>query len=361
MATTASASQSSRPPRKRLATLIGACCAVMILILGMAAAAVPWLFSTNALRQEVIAQIRHMTGLVAISQGRAVFVVLPQPHISIENIRFSDPSGALRIDAEYLKGYLGVVAILRGRLEIASATLGEPKMVIDLDGHPMPSDSAIGRAANAKSASAQATSADEARLGAVSLVNGSARLTNSRGEGDTLIDAINVTVDWRKLGSAASVVGTARFRGQSAGIDAFVDRPADLLRGGRSPVRLKVDGPALTLSAEGDLSSAPTTQFIGRIAASAPSLRQLIETGGYFVQLPAPFLNFALVSDAVISASGASFSSLHLKLDGNEYEGALAVMMGANKPSVSGTLAASQLSLRPFLADLPPALGHDGQ
>jgi AsmA protein len=354
--TTASA---SRP--KRLTGLIGGFCAFAF-FLGAGAAAVPWLFSTNALRHEIIAQIRQMTGLVAISEGRAVFVVLPEPHVSIENIRFSDPSGALRIDAVYLKGYLRVASLLRGRLEIASATLGEPKMVIDLDGHPMPPDSVIGRAVNAKSASSQATSADETWLGVVSLVDGGARVTNSRGQGDALIEAINVALDWRKLGSAASVAGTARFRGQSANITAVIDRPAELMRGEQSGVRLKVEGPALTLSAEGALTNAPAAQFIGRINASAPSLRQLVETGGYFVALPAPFRDFALASDASISASNASFSNLHFQLDGNEYEGALAVIMGENnKPIVSGTLAASQLSLRPFLANLPPALGRDGQ
>ncbi len=355
MVTTASPSRSQR----FTGLMVGFC--AFALLLGAAATAVPWLFSTNALRHEIIAQIRQMTGLVAISQGRAVFVVLPEPHISIENIRFSDPSGALRIDADYLKGYLRVASLLRGRLQIASATLGEPKMVIDLDGHPMPPDSTIGRAVNAKSATPQATSADEARLGVVSLVNGGARLTNGRGEGDALIDAINVTLDWRKLGSAASVAGTARFRGQSANIEAVIDRPTELMRGEQSGARLKVEGPSLTLSAEGALTSTPTAQFIGRISASAPSLRKLVETGGYFVALPAPFLDFAVESDASVSASNASFSNLHFQVDGNQYEGALAVLMGESKPIVSGTLAASQLSLRPFLANLPPALGRDGQ
>lgn len=355
MVTTASPSRS----QQFTGLMVGFC--AFALLLGAAATAVPWLFSTNALRHEIIAQIRQMTGLVAISQGRAVFVVLPEPHISIENIRFSDPSGALRIDADYLKGYLRVASLLRGRLQIASATLGEPKMVIDLDGHPMPPDSTIGRAVNAKSATPQATSADEARLGVVSLVNGGARLTNGRGEGDALIDAINVTLDWRKLGSAASVAGTARFRGQSANIEAVIDRPTELMRGEQSGARLKVEGPSLTLSAEGALTSTPTAQFIGQISASAPSLRKLVETGGYFVALPAPFLDFAVESDASVSASNASFSNLHFQVDGNQYEGALAVLMGESKPIVSGTLAASQLSLRPFLANLPPALGRDGQ
>ncbi len=360
MAQMATIASSSPPPRKRITAVITGVAALVILI-GATIAAVPWLFSTSILRNEIIAQIRQMTGLVAVSQGRAVFVVLPQPHISIDNIRFADPSGALRIDADYLKGYLRVSSLLRGRLEVASATLGSPQMVIDLDGHPMPSDSAIGRAANAKSASPQATSADEARLGVVSLVDGSARLTSKLGDSDVLIDAINVTLDWRKLGSAASIAGTARFRGQSADIAADIARPTELLRGEQSALSLKVEGPALSLSAEGNLASSPKAQFSGRIVASAPSLRKLVETGGYFVELPAPFENFALRSDASIGASNASFSNLRLDLDGNEYEGALAVIMGEDKPILSGTLAASQLSLRPFLANLSPALGRDGQ
>lgn len=358
MATTASISS---PPPQRRATKWIAAFGFIVIFLSMTIAAVPWLFSTNVLRNEIIAQIRRMTGLIAISQGHAVFVVLPQPHISIDNIRFADPSGALRIDASYLKGYLRVAALLRGRLEIASATLGEPEMVINLDGHPMPSDSAIGRAANAKSSSPQATSADEARLGVVSLVDGSARLTNSSGDSDLWIDAINATLDWRKLGAPASLTGTARFRGQSANIAAIVQHPTDLLRGEQSALSLRIDGPALSLSAEGNLASSPKAQFTGRILASAPSLRKLVETGGYFVELPAPFQGFALTSDASIGASSASFSNLRLQLDGNEFEGALAIIMGQDKPILSGTLAASDLSLRPFLVDLSPAVGRDGQ
>ncbi|MGO9673555.1 MAG: AsmA family protein [Methylocella sp.] len=351
---------SSPPPRKRVAGLLGIL-AFGVILAGMAAAAAPWLFSTNVLRREILAQIRQTTGLVAISQGHGVFVVLPQPHISIEDIRLAEPSGALRIDAKYLKGYLRVASLLRGRLEIASATLGEPQIAVDLDGRPMPPDSAIGRAAQAKSSSPQADVADEARLGVVSLIDGSARLTSRIGHMDVLLDAINVTVDWRKLGSAAGVAGTMRFRGQSADIAAIVERPTELLRGEPSSLNLKINGPALSLSAEGTLASAPGARFVGRFVAAAPSLRKLVETGGYFVELPAPFEDFALNSDANISADSASFSNLHLQLDGNNYEGALAVIMGEKRPVLSGTLAADSLSLRPFIANRTPALGRDGQ
>jgi AsmA protein len=350
----------STPPGNRLSRAVAALAACVIIV-AMTAAAVPWLFSTIMLRDEIVTQIRQMTGLVALSQGRAVFVVLPEPHISIDDIRLADPSGALRIDARYLKGYLRVSALLRGRLEIASATLGEPEMVIDLDGHPMPPDSAIGRAANAKSASPQATSADEARLGVVSLVDGKARLKRRSGASDVLIDAINVTLDWRTLGAAASIMGTVHFRGQTADVAAVIARPGELLRGEQSALSLKIKGAALSLLAEGNLASTPRPQYAGRIVASAPSLRKLVETGGYFVDLPAPFEDFDLSCDASLGVASASFSNLHLQLDGNEYEGALAVLFGEKKPVLSGTLAANLLSLRPFLANFPPVVGRDGQ
>lgn len=347
-------------PRRRAARAIGILGGLLLLV-GIVAAAAPWAFSTKALRLEIEAQVRQMTGLATVSQGQAVFVVLPQPHISIDDISLTDPSGALRIDARFLKGYLRVSALLRGQLEIAWASLGQPDMVIDLDGRPMPSDSAIGRAANAKSASPQATSADEARLAAVTLVDGRARLKSKLGASDVLIDGINVTLDWRKLGDAARVTGQARFHGETANISAWVRHPTDLLRGGRSALTLNIDGTALSLATEGVLASAPTAQYSGHVVAAAPSIRKLVEWGGYFIRLPASFDDFALEGDASVEASGAAFSGLRLRLDGNDFEGALAVQTGEKTPVLSGTLATNLLSLRPFLANLPATVGRDGQ
>ena len=111
--------------------------------------AAPWAFSNAALRSEIASQIRRMTGLATISQGHAVFVVLPQPHVSIDDVSFTDPSGALRIDAHYLKGYVRLASLFAGRIEITSATLGQPKLrSISIDGR-CHSDSVIGRAADA--------------------------------------------------------------------------------------------------------------------------------------------------------------------------------------------------------------------
>lgn len=351
---------SRQVPRKRARALLGLLCLLAVLV-ALTVAAAPWLFSTAALRGEILGQIRAITGLAARAQGRAVFVVLPQPHINIEAIELADQSGALRVEAATLKGYLRVSSLLRGQLQIASATLEKPQMTIDLDRRPAPPDSAIGRAVAAKPATAQAHAADETRLGVVTIVDGMARLRNGAWGQDVVVDAVNLAIDWRKFGARASISGSARLKQDSATVSAVIARPADLLRGGQSHLQVTLDSPALALSADGELATSPKAQFAGRLSAAAPSLRRLAEAAGYFVALPSPLEGFSFDADVNIGEPSASFSNLRLALDGNDYEGALAVLRGEGRPSLTGTLAARRMSLRPFLAQLSPLRGRDGQ
>ncbi|MGA7383781.1 MAG: AsmA family protein [Methylocella sp.] len=349
------------PPSRKLRSLIITIFAGLAILGAITAAAAPWAFSNAALRNEIAAQIRRVTGLAAISQGRAVFVVLPQPHISIDGVSFADPSGALRIDARYFKGYVRLAPLFAGRIEIASAALGQPEMHIDLDGRPMPPDRVIGRAADVSPATAEAALADAARLGAVTLVDGRARLISKQLSTDLSIDAINMTLDWRKLGAAAMVTGQARIRGENAAIAAWIASPAELLRGQQSALSLKIDGPSFSLSADGGLASMPKWQFHGHIHAGALSVRTLLERAGYVVPLPGPFNDFDANCEATIAAASTVLSGLHLRVDGNEFEGTLAFQARDAASVLSGTLAANRLSLRPFLSSLSPAAGRDGQ
>jgi AsmA protein len=79
------------------------------------------------------------------------------------------------------------------------------------------------------------------------------------------------------------------------------------------------------------------------------------------VPLPGPFEAMTLRCAADIGPSSATCSDLKLQLDGNDFEGVLALDAAASPPMVSGTLAANLLSLRPFISALPRALGRDGQ
>lgn len=353
-------SGASPPPRKRLSRFILMLAGVALLA-GMAMAAAPWAVSNAALRDEIAWQIRHMTGLATLSQGHAVFVVLPQPHVSIDDVSFADPLGALHIDARYFKGYLRLASLFAGRIEITSATLGQPDMHIDLDGGPMSKDSVIGRAAGAAPETAEASAADESRLGTVTLVDGRARVSGKSLPQDVTLDAINMTLDWRKLGSSAIVTGRTQIHGETAVIAAWIASPVGLLRGQPSPLSVKIDAPSLALSVAGNVVSLPNWQYSGYVHAATPSAQALLERAGYHFPVPGPFADFEAGCDATVSARSTVLSRLHLKFDENEFEGTLALETRDFVPILSGTLATNRLSLQPFVSGLPPAAGRDSQ
>lgn len=348
------------PLRKCALLAVGLLIGSLLATTGVAVLA-PWVFSPAALRAEIAARLRDMTGLEAVTQGEPVFVFLPRPHVSIDDVRFADPSGALRVSTSHLEGYVRVVALLTGRVEVTRVRLTRPELYIDMDGRPMPPHSAIGRAATARSATPQASSTDEASLGAVDLVDGTAHILSRSGASDVRIDAINVTVDWPKLGAAAHVSGRLGWHGQPASIDAWVGRPVDLIRGEPSWLALRISASVASLSFEGMLASMPEARLTGRLAVAVPSASRLVALAGSSGSLPAPFDNLDVSCDATIFHLNVECTGLRLGIDGNEFEGALALRAGADRAALSGTLATKDLSLRPFLTRLPAAVGRDGQ
>ncbi len=348
------------PPRKRLPRIVFVLTGAAFLI-AIAAAVAPWAFSNAALREEIAAQIRRKTGLAVNAQGHAVFVVLPQPHVNIDDVSFADGAGALRIGVRYLKVYLRLTSLLTGRIEITSATLLQPDVQMDLDRAPVLPDSVIAHAAGAPAASADASPANEQRLGSVTLVGGRARLAGKRLPESVTIEAINVTLDWRKFDAAAILTGQAQIGGESTAIAVWLASPAALLRGEQSPLSIKIGAPSLALSLDGGVASGPKWQFSGHVHAAAPSARALLEKAGYRIPLPGPFSGFDATCSATLSAQSAVLSELSLRFDGNEFEGAVAFQPRDTLPVLSGTLATNRLSLQTFLSSFPSAAARDGQ
>ncbi|HTV34431.1 MAG TPA: AsmA family protein [Methylocella sp.] len=361
MIQTARVASDDSPPRNGSSRIFYALAGSLLLGLACVVAVAPWAFSNSALSNAITDQIRRLTGLTTQSGGHAVFVVLPEPHVSLTDVVLDDPSGALRLKAGALKAYVRLWPLLTGRIEIASVTLDRPDMAIDLDRHPVIGGSVIGEAAEALPASPAAAVADETRLGAVTLIDGRAQVHGSSSPADVTIEAIDATLDWRKPGAAAILTGQARVSGETASVALWIADPAELLRGGASLLSLKIDSASLNLSVDGSIGDLPNWQFKGSLHAATPSLRALLERVGSTLVLPGPFRDFEASSVAAISPEKVVLSSLHLTFDGNELEGALALQAKEKSALLSGTLATNRLSLRPFLSGLPPAIDRDGQ
>jgi len=324
---------------------------LLVAIVLATGATAPYVFKGTTLETEVAKQLRSTTGLRLTASDHARFSLIPSPRIEMSDLHLAGPDGALIVEAGMLEGEVRLLPLIVGRLELASVTLTRPKLTIDLDSAAVPADSTIGRALRGV-----APGDGSARLGTVTLVDGTAVLKAAALAVLPRLFEINVTIDWPDIESPATLTGSLMVDQTAADVAAWVAQPSSLMRGETSPIALRIHAAPLELSANGDLVSMGPSVFHGHVALSAPSLPALLARLGESTRFIAPFANVALNSDATItidhSGTMVDLPGLALDLDGNHYEGTLAYQSGL-KPSLSGTLATETLTLAPFLSGEP--------
>ncbi len=318
-----------------------------------------WTLSGDALREELADQVMQTGGLRANAQGRASFAVLPRPRIKIENVLISDDKGALVIHADVLRGNLRLWPLLSGRMELSSVQLDQPDVSYDYEERPFTRLGAIARAAQSTPASDEAKAADRTRVGTIALVDGTARIRQLGATHNVTLNKINVTLDWPQLSDPVSLNGTFHWQDETHELAAWLGKPTDLLRGGESPASLKLDSNTLQLAANGTLTGGASMQFDGRMNASSKALRMVTQALG----LKTPLLGInqiALSGLARIGLASLSLSGLKITIDGNPFEGTLALQTENGRAILSGTLAAETIVLAPIMADLPVLTGESG-
>ncbi len=347
-----------RPPsrKRRLVFLL---LMTVLVIAGAAIAAAPWLYSSDAALAAISAQVQEATGLYVAARGKPRLSFAPRPRISIEGVGFADRNGALVVEAEEFFGGLKLLPLLSGRLEVESISLMRPRMEIDLDRKPIDAPGAAARAAAAQPASPEANKADKFRLGVLNIVDGALRLKLD--EKSYEAGKISATLDWRKVGEPATLTGAFDRRGERLQLILWVARPGILLRGDPSVVVARLDGESVRLEAQGIAQTGPNGHYSGRIAGSAASVREALNLFDIHMPLPGPFGDAQASAQAVLSAREAVLKDLQISVDGNAFEGELALRNEEGKPRVSATLKSGFVALKPMLADAPALIGPDGQ
>jgi AsmA protein len=323
----------------------------------LVAAMMPWTLSSHALRRQLANQVRSAVGFVTLVQGHSTFALLPRPRIKLEDVTFNAPDSGLSVHAGIVKGDLSILSLLTGRFELSSISLISTDVSVDLD-KPLHIGGAIAQAMKPSSAT---TTIRSKWLSTVSIVSGTVHITNSASGQKNEIRNINATLDWRHLTSPATLKGSAIWRGTNADVALWINRPTTLLRGGQTPIDLKIDSAAGSLTMDGTLAGRPNLQYDGRIAAYAPLLREAMQLFGINVPLPGPLRDARLTAEGRIDQNSLTLSDTRIALDGNAFEGSLAMQSNRGRAAWSGTLATDLFALSPFLADLPPVVTLDGQ
>jgi AsmA protein len=325
---------------KRLGIILLAVMAGGLLVLTTAG----YLISADTVRQQVLGEIRGVTGLEPVLRGKASVSLFPTGSVSFNDVILGDAKQPALV-AERLTARLRFFPLLIGRVEIADVTLDRPNISVELNPNGQSNWSGLIEALTRSQSAAQRLAAfSEMRIegGTIAIRDEVRKVTET-------LSGVEFSLAWPSI--SKSFGATGRFIWRDAPMDAsltLADFPS-VLAGNRSGVKLRVSGTPMKAAFEGAISLKPTLKIEGTLAADAVSLRNALVWAG---QKPPPgggFGRFAIKARTNVVAGTISLSSVNVELDGNAAEGVL-TFAADGRQTLQGTLAADTLDLTPYVS-----------
>jgi len=303
-----------------------------------------YLISADTVRQQVIAEIRSVTGLEPVLRGKASVSLFPTGSVSFADVVFGDALQPALV-AERLTARLRFFPLLIGRVEIADVSLDHPRIAIEFQSNGQSNWSALMEALTRSQTATQRLAAfSEMRIdGGTVVIHDETRKIN-----ETLY-GVEFSLAWPSI--SKSFGATGHFIWHDAPVDAsftLADFPAALV-GNRSGLKLRASGIPMKAAFEGAISLKPTLKIEGTLAADAASLRNAMVWLG---QKPLPgggFGRFAIKAKTNVVGGTIGLSNVNVELDGNSAEGVL-TFAADGRQTLQGTLAADALDLTPYVS-----------
>ncbi|MGB7858036.1 MAG: AsmA family protein [Pseudolabrys sp.] len=325
---------------KRLGIILLAVMAGGLLVLTTAG----YLISADTVRQQVLGEIRGVTGLEPVLRGKASVSLFPTGSVSFNDVILGDAKQPALV-AERLTARLRFFPLLIGRVEIADVTLDRPNISVELNPNGQSNWSGLIEAlTRSQSATQRLAAFSEMRIegGTIAIRDEVRKITET-------LSGVEFSLAWPSI--SKSFGATGRFIWRDAPMDAsltLADFPS-VLTGNRSGVKLRVSGTPMKAAFEGAISLKPTLKIEGTLAADAVSLRNALVWAG---QKPPPgggFGRFAIKARTNVVAGTISLSSVNVELDGNAAEGVL-TFAADGRQTLQGTLAADTLDLTSYVS-----------
>jgi AsmA protein len=269
--------------------------------------------------------------------ARVTFALLPWPTLRVIGVDLVAADGHNVLTASEARFPLSIVALMRGHLLPAGATLNNPTALVDLDAAPALAEERE-VAEDSRDDGSGAWSHVQLRGGVLHVVSASRRL-------DTLIESLDGALDWPRADAPLRVALVGAWRGEHITIRSRIDNPSDALSRRATGVALSVASRPLDLVAEGSWGGAGETNFVGTLSAEIRSLSALRRLLG---DDSAPFAlgdAFSLSGRAQATGEALMLSDAEVTASGQKFEGALTFARQGGRYAVSGTLAADRLDL----------------
>lgn len=165
--------------------------------------------------------------------------------------------------------------------------------------------------------------------------------------GGVELQGVNVTADLTDLDKAATIGGTASWRGESFQLEATA-APSALLSSRSARIAAKATSRRVTAGYTGTIAGATTGD--GEINVSTPSLRGLLAWLGQPIGEGGGLQAFSFQGPVKLSDGTVAFENASFSLDGSSGRANGSVAYGGAKPSIKAGIALQTLNLTPYVS-----------
>ncbi|HEY1310993.1 MAG TPA: type II secretion system protein N, partial [Pseudolabrys sp.] len=306
-----------------------------------------YLVSADAVRRQVLSEIRAVTGLDPVLRGEASVSLFPTGSVSFADVVLGDAKRPA-LTAERLTARLRFFPLLVGRVEIADVALERATIAIDLEANGTSNWSGL---IEALARSQQKNAPRVPAFSEMRIENGTVLVRSKENKIDETLSDVAFSLAWPSISKSFGASG--RFVWHDEPLDMSLtlgDFPA-ALAGNRTGVKLRIAGAPIKAAFEGAISVQPTLKIEGTLAADAASMRNALT---WFGQKPLPgggFGHFAIKAQANVMGGTIGLSSVNVELDGNTAEGVLTFATDGRQ-TLQGTLASGTLDLTPYVSTI---------
>ncbi len=306
-----------------------------------------WFLNRDALREAVEAQIRAVTGLDLVVNGKIDVSVFPGSYVSFHDVGLkggatSEP--ALAVDV--LTANLRLLPLLLRRFEIADVMMLRPHIhvVRAADGvsNWTPFIDTIAR--TMKPGADNQVSFSEIRI-----QDGVLNYEDPANHLSEMLDDIDLSLAWPSISRSFAATGQFDWRGERVDGSVSASDFVAALSGDRSGVKARLASAPLKLAFDGSVANRTSMMMEGTLTIDSPSLRNALRWTGQAPPGSGGFGRFALKARANVVGASIALTNVNVELDGNVAEG---VMTYANngRQTLQATLAAGNLDFTPYIS-----------
>ncbi len=341
----------------------------IVVVFAVFRATAPFLISSGLVRAGIEDALSKWTGYRAEIEGTPTLDFWPTPRITLNQVTIREPTARGKVlgHVDSLSADFSLVAALRGRADFHEFHFLRPVLYIRRDDAGLIDwtnegllAKAIDRAERSTSAASGLREDQDAKIGALTIEDGTLEMTDERSGKLYRLDSMNADISWPRLSRPMNAVLLARLNGQDIKVDFASAQPLLLFAGKDVDAKTTFSSPLINGSFQGVTNISNVSALAGNLDLTIPDVPSFLTWSGEHLPGGDALKNISLNANIATVANGLRFNDLSFKVNDAAATGIMDFgYTAAGKPKVSGTLAFDQMNLNPFLAAFSMRLAAD--